>query len=176
MTYRNALRVFSGLVIMLTTCFNAYAQSAFTSKVIGVGVVVSNLEKSLDFYVNGIGMVKAGGFSLNRDFTKRSGLSNGVPFSVTVLKLEDSPDANEWKLMSFSKKALRPKSRFIQDDVGMQYITINVTALRPVMERLKKMKVAFLGSTPTPVPDGSKQFLLVQDPDGTFVELIGPME
>lgn len=155
--------------------FTSYAQSNFSSKLIGVGVVVSDLERSLDFYINGIGMVKTGGFSLDEDFTKRSGLSGGVPFSVTVLKLEDSAEANEWKLMSFGKKAAHPKQNFIQDDVGMQYITINVKALQPIIERLKKMKVPFLGSTPTALNSNS-QFLLIQDPDGNFVELIGPMD
>lgn len=166
---------FSFLLAAMLLTFAAYGQSNFSSKLIGVGVVVSDLERSLDFYVNGIGMVKAGGFDLDEDFTKRSGLSGGVPFSVTVLKLEDSREANEWKLMSFGKKATHPKQQFIQDDTGMQYITINVKALKPVIERLKAMDVPFLGSTPTAL-HGNLQFLLVQDPDGTFVELIGPME
>lgn len=166
---------FSFLLAAMLLTFAAYGQSNFSSKLIGVGVVVSDLERSLDFYVNGIGMVKAGGFDLDEDFTKRSGLSGGVPFSVTVLKLEDSREANEWKLMSFGKKANHPQQKFIQDDTGMQYITINVKALKPVMERLEKMNVPFLGSTPTAL-NSNLQFLLVQDPDGTFVELIGPME
>ena len=153
----------------------SYSQSNFSSKLIGLGVVVSDLDKSLDFYVNGIGMVKTGGFNINEDFAKRSGLSNGVPFSVTVLKLENSPDANEWKLMSFGKKATHPKQNFIQDDAGVQYITINVKALKPIIERLKQKNIPLLGSTPTSL-NGNSQFVFVQDPDGTFIELIGPME
>lgn len=163
------------LLAVMLMAFASYAQSNFSSKLIGVGVVVSDLDRSLDFYMNGIGMVKTGSFSLNEDFTKRSGLSNGLPFSVTILKLEDSAEANEWKLMSFGKNATHPEQNFIQDDVGMQYITINVKALKPVIERLKDRNVSFLGSTPTPL-NGNSQFLLVQDPDGNFIELIGPME
>lgn len=163
------------LVASMFATFNSFSQSNFSSKLIGVGVVVADLEQSLDFYIDGIGMVKTGSFDLSEDFTKRSGLSNGVPFSVTILKLEDSDEANEWKLMSFGKEASHPKQKFVQDDVGMQYITINVKALKPIIERLKQRKVTFLGSTPTPLND-STQFLLVQDPDGNFVELIGPME
>ena len=172
---KNPVFKFSFLVVALLMSFASYAQSNFSSKVIGVGVVVSDLERSLDFYLNGIGMVKTGSFDLNEDFAKRSGLSNGVPVSVTVLKLEDSPEATEWKLMSFGKKATHPKQRFIQDDVGMQYITLHVKALKPVIERLKQKNIAFLGKTPTPL-NGGLQFLLVQDPDGNFIELIGPMD
>jgi catechol 2,3-dioxygenase-like lactoylglutathione lyase family enzyme len=151
------------------------SQSPFSSKLISVGVVVSDLERSLDFYLNGIGMVKTSSFDLDKDFTKRSGLSGGVPFTVNVLKLENSPEANEWKLMSFGKKAGHTKPKFVQDDTGMQYITIQVKSLRPVMERLKKLKVSFLGDTPTQL-NKDLHFLLVQDPDGNFIELIGAME
>jgi hypothetical protein len=150
-------------------------QSNFTSKLIGLGVVVSDINKSLDFYVDAIGMVKAYSFKINSEFSKRSGLANGDSALVTVLKLENSPDANEWKLMSFGKKSSHPKQHFIQDDVGVQYITINVKALKPIIERLKERNVPFLGSSPTQLSRNS-QLLLVQDPDGTFIELIGPME
>lgn len=172
---RNCFTKFCLSVVVLLMACMTYAQSNFSSKLIGLGVIVSDLEKSLDFYVNGIGMVKTGSFRINGDFSKRSGLANGDSTTVTVLKLENSPEANEWKLMSFGKKATHPKQNFIQDDVGVQYITINVKALKPIIERLKERNVPFLGSTPTQL-DRNSQFLLVQDPDGTFVELIGPME
>src|SRR5215212_511159 len=103
-------------VFAIAMSISSYSQSNFSSKLIGLGVVVSDLEKSLDFYVNAIGMVKAYSFTINEDFSKRSGLSNGVPASVTVLKLENSPEANEWKLLSFGKKSAHPKQNFIQDD------------------------------------------------------------
>lgn len=160
---------------LLITGKTTFSQTNFSSKLISIGVVVSDLERSLDFYVNGIGMVKTGGFSLDQDFTKRSGLSNGIPFSITVLKLENSAEANEWKLMSFDKKAPHKKPNFVQDDLGMQYITINVKSLKPVIERLAKQKVKFLGSTPTKLNE-DLHFLFVQDPDGNFIELIGPLD
>ncbi|PRY06834.1 catechol 2,3-dioxygenase-like lactoylglutathione lyase family enzyme [Pontibacter ummariensis] len=172
---RESMKKWFFLIAALLVTFASHAQSNFSSKLIGLGVVVSDLDLSLDFYVNGIGMVKAYSFTINEEFSKRSGLSNGVPASVTVLKLENSPDASEWKLMSFGKKATHPKQTFIQDDTGVQYITIHVKALKPVIERLKQRNVAFLGSSPTPLNQNT-HFVLVQDPDGTFIELIGPME
>ena len=167
--------IFSLLITSLLISGISYAQSNFSSKVIGIGVVVADLERSLDFYVNGIGMIKTGSFTINEEFSKRSGLANGTAAAVTILKLENSPDATDWKLMSFGKKASHPTPKFIQDDTGMQYITINVKALNPIIERLKQMKVPLLGSTPTPL-NGKTHFVLVQDPDGTFFELIGPLD
>lgn len=168
-----ALKV-SYLLCALLLSTVTLAQSNFTSKTIGVGVVVADLERSLDFYVNGIGMVKTGSFTINEDFGKRSGLTNGLAVAVTILKLENSPEATDWKLMSFGTKASHPKPKYIQDDTGMQYITINVKALQPIIDRLTQMKVLFLGSTPTPL-NAKAHFLFVQDPDGNFVELIGPL-
>ncbi|HSF54334.1 MAG TPA: VOC family protein [Algoriphagus sp.] len=172
---KNSLLKFLGIAAALMVNYTAYSQSNFSSKLIGLGVVVSDLDRSLDFYVDGIGMVKAYSFTINEDFSKKSGLSNGIPVAVTVLKLENSPEANEWKLMSFGKKQTHPNQEFIQDDTGVQYITINVKALNPVIKRLKEKNVKFLGSTPIPLNEKA-HFVLVQDPDGTFVELIGPLD
>jgi catechol 2,3-dioxygenase-like lactoylglutathione lyase family enzyme len=151
------------------------AQGEFSSNLIGVGVVVSDLEKSLDFYTNVIGMKVVDEFDVDENFGRISGLSQGIPFHVKVLKLEESPSANQWKLMSFGTGASHPFPERIQDDTGMQYITIMVNSLQPFIERIKKHKVKLLGETP--VPAGTDQhFVLVQDPDGTFIELIGPLK
>jgi len=150
------------------------AQSEFTSSLIGVGIVTTDLEKSLDFYMNVIGMKKTGEFDVNEEFGNASGLSDGVPFHVDVLQLGE--DGNVWKLMSFGKEAKHPKSTFIQDDIGMQYITINVMSLEPFLERIQKHKVKLLGETPIPLGNEGLQFVLVQAPEGTIVELIGPLK
>lgn len=152
----------------------AAAPGEFSSTTIGVGVIVSDLEESLSFYTDVVGMVRTGSFDVGEDFAKKSGLSNGVPLHVEVLRLGEGEDATQWKLMTFGNRAKKQKNRFIYDHTGMQYITINVTNLTPFVERIKKHKVKLLGETPTPL--GSDQhFVLIKDPDGTFVELIGPM-
>jgi catechol 2,3-dioxygenase-like lactoylglutathione lyase family enzyme len=162
------------LVLGIATTAISKNESNFSSPLIGVGVICSDLDSSLKFYTELVGMVKVGGFDVDADFAKRSGLSNGKPFSVAVLKLEDSEQANQWKLMSFGTKSAHSKQNFIQDDLGMQYITIMVKHLKPIIKRLKAANVKFLGDTPTQL-NGDTQFLFVQDPDGNFVELIGPM-
>ncbi len=163
------------MAICITFASNIMAQSEFSSNLIGVGVVVSNIEKALDFYINVIGMEKVEEFDVDEEFSRLSGLSGGTPFHVEVLKLEESPQANQWKLMSFGKKAAHPRPGQIQDDTGVQYITIMVKSLEPFIERIRKHNVKMLGETPTPLgPD--QHFVLIQDPDGTFVELIGPLK
>ncbi len=164
------------LILALLSNGTIMAQNEFSSPMIGVGVVCPNLELSMDFYLNVIGMTKVSEFDVNEEFGKSSGLSNGLPFHVDVLKLEDSPDANVWKLLSFGKEAPHPPSKHIQDDAGMQYITIRVKQLTPFIERIRKHEVKFLGDTPIPMGNGESSFVLVQAPEGTIIELIGPME
>jgi catechol 2,3-dioxygenase-like lactoylglutathione lyase family enzyme len=169
------LILFLAIAVATNFSIKTMAQSEFSSGLIGVGVVTSDLEKSLDFYLNVIGMTKVDEFDVDAEFGKVSGLSDGVPFHVDVLKLEDSPNANQWKIMSFKKKGSHPKPSYIQDDTGMQYITIMVNSLEPFLKRIKEHKVKLLGDTPVPLgPD--QHFVLVQDPDGTIIELIGPLK
>ena len=151
----------------------APAPAEFSNPTIFVGSVVTDLAKSVDFYTNIIGMTKTSTFSVDGVKAKELGLTDGRPIDVTVLKLEDSPQANEWKLMSFGTKPGHKKPKYIHDDTGMQYITILVNHLNPIIERIEKNKIQILSGKPSELGEG-RFFILIQDPDGTFVELIGP--
>ena len=146
--------------------------SAFTNDTIQVGVVVDDLEASVAFYTDIIGMQKTGGFSVDKNLSKAAGLANGKPFDVEVLKLRDAPSANEWKLMSFKGTDSGKHDKYISDATGMQYITIFVDNLDAHISRIEASEVPTLGDTPITLPDG-RRFLLIQDPNGIFIELIG---
>ena len=166
-----AVMVIISLIVIFS--FSKPEPTEFDRGIIEFGVVVEDFEKSYDFYVNVLGMTRTGGFDVGEEFGKRSGLTGGIPFKVAILKLKDSEQATQWKIMSFNKKARHPYPKYIQDDTGVQYVTIFVKSMKPFLERIKKNKVKLLGDTPTPL-DESTQFVLIQDPDGTFIELIGP--
>ncbi|MBE9517139.1 MAG: VOC family protein [Bacteroidetes bacterium] len=165
------------LILAITTILSStsMAQSEFSSGLIGVGIVTKDIQKSLDFYLNVIGMTKVGEFDVDENFGKISGLTNGLAFHVDVLKLQDSPEANQWKLMSFKKEGSHPMPKYIEDDTGMQYITIMVNSLEPFLNRIKQHGVKLMGDTPVPLGE-TDHFVLVQDPDGTIIELIGPLK
>lgn len=169
------LRLISILAVIFALNASIWAQSEFSSGLIGVGVVCKDINKSLDFYLNVIGMTKVGEFDVDGDFGKSSGLTDGLAFHVDVLKLQDNPEANQWKLMSFKKEGSHPMPSYIHDDTGMQYITIMVNSLEPFLKRIKKHKVKLMGDTPIPLGE-TDHFVLVQDPDGTIIELIGPLK
>lgn len=157
---------------MISAAQKAPVSSKFSNPTIFVGSVVTDLTKSVDFYTNIIGMTKTREFSVDGIKSKELGLTDGRPIDVTVLKLEDSPQATEWKLMSFGTKPGHKKPNYIHDETGMQYITILVNHLNPIMERVEKNNIKILSEKPSELGEG-RFFILVQDPDGTFIELIG---
>ena len=140
----------------------APAPNEFSNPTIFVGSVVTDLAKSVDFYTNIIGMTKTGEFSVDGPKAKELGLTDGRPVDVTVLKLQDSPQANEWKLMSFGTKAGHKKPKYLHDDTGMQYITILVNHLNPIIERIEKNNIQILSGKPSELGEG-RFFILVQD-------------
>ncbi|SNZ00532.1 VOC family protein [Flagellimonas pacifica] len=158
-------------LLLTTTVGLCQAENEFDKSSISIGVIASDLKTSLDFYTNIIGMKQTGEFPVGDTLSKKTGLTNGVAFDVKVLKLHDDPNATEYKLLSFKN----PKSKsdtYINEGNGMRYITLFYKSLDAVIQRLKDNNINFLSEEPTHIPDG-RRFVLVQDPDGVFVELIG---
>lgn len=147
------------------------AQSEFSNPSISIGLVASDFDTSYKFYTEIIGMKEVGGFSVPEVLSEKIGLAGGVAFDVKVLKLMEDDNATEFKLLSF-KKPKNPAESNITDRNGMRYVTIFYSNLDGVIQRLKANNIPFLSEEPTHIPDG-RRFVLVQDPDGVFVELIG---
>lgn len=163
---------FSGLFALPSSA----SPEEFESTAIGIGVVVKDLEKSLDFYVNVIGMIQTGGFEVNKEFSKKSGLADGHAAQVKVLRLGEGESASQWKLVSFGDAAKAGESgQFVHQGSGMRYIALAFKDLAPVLKRIGEKNIKLLGDTPVPLGQSS-HFALVQDPDGTFIELIGPIK
>jgi len=81
-------------------------------------------------------MQRVTSFALDEDFGRRSGLTGGVPVEIHVLQLGTGEAAAQWKLMTFGARAEGQAGEFIQHHTGMQYITVLVTDLRAMIDRL----------------------------------------
>jgi hypothetical protein len=111
-------------------------------------------------------------FSLDSATATNFGFTNGVPFHVTCLKSNNLLQATEIKIVSFGANDNYKKPKQLSDNLGMQYMTIYMKTISPLITRLKTNNIKFLGQTPVYQGDGRK-LILVQDPNGVFVELIG---
>lgn len=138
---------------------------------IQIGLVCSDHNKSLFFYKNVIGMKETGGFDVDGQFGTDSGLSEGKPFKVKLLKLGDGPSATTLKLACCSDSTAA-KLTYVTDAPGVRYLTFEVKSTKAIKERLQQNGIRILGKGPVSMGDNQELFL-VQDPDGVFVEIIG---
>ena len=76
----------SFLIILTNSQGNS---SNFPNQTIDLGLVVSDIEKSLHFYKNVIGFQEKEGFKVAGKFPKLVGLTDGANLEIHVLKLGD---------------------------------------------------------------------------------------
>lgn len=111
---------------------------------------------------------------ISKEFGRQSGLTGGHPTEIRVLTLGDGDAATEWKLMTFEEGARAPSESNITAQQGMQYITLEMDDLGPYLKRAREYGVEPLGKTPIALGEDN-HFLLLRAPEGTFIELIGPL-
>ncbi|WP_081817368.1 VOC family protein [Leeuwenhoekiella sp. MAR_2009_132] len=155
----------------------SYAQeSNFKANALTAAVISSNSEKSLHFYKDILGLQDAGVIEIDSAFAKRLGLSDNIPFHVDVLKFSDSPESPNLKIVSFNTESkAEPVNTFIEKQLGLQYLTLNVHSLNAIMEAINNEGIKTEGETPIKLAE-DRYLLLVKDPDGVFIELIGDYE
>ena len=146
---------------------------AYSDARIDIGLVVADLERAIAFYEGALGLRRAYSFEVASEFARDAGLTAGPPLEVVAFKLSDSPDAPVLKLVRTGEpQPYRPAH--ITDQSGVRYLTIFVTEMGGLLQRLQSNGVPILGKGPVAMSDG-QTLALVQDPDGLFIELIGPM-
>ncbi len=150
------------------------AESEFSKAVIDIGMVVKDSDRTAQFLTNVVGFKEVRGFSVNADVARKIGLIDGYPADVRVFMLEGVEPATRIKVLSFPKaEAKQADQAFIHSTVGFRYLTLYVKDMNPVLERLKKAGVRTLGETPMEMGTGT-WLVAIRDPDGNFIEFVGP--
>ena len=179
-------RVFNGilrLALMVVLCVfpetrilcqESSTAPVFSSPVLDLGMVVQDLDASAAFYGKVLGCKEVEGFSVASPFATSIGLVDQMDVTARVFLLGEGERQSRIKMMSFPKaKADKSDQRFIHSTLGFSYLTLHVVNLDASMKRLKAAKIPFEGETPV-LLGGNNALLVVRDPDGNFVELIGP--
>jgi len=149
------------------------SKAEFSRTTIDLGMVVSDVDKAAKFYTEAIGFTETGGFDVAAKMAADTGLTDNLPFKVRMFALGKEPTATNLKIMTIpGANSKKVDNQYIGSSLGFRYLTINVANLTQTMERLKHA-----GVTPVKPPyqlGGNSYLILVKDPDGNTVELIGP--
>lgn len=137
-----------------------------------VGLVVSDIKESERFYTDLLGMISVGEFELDNVWAQEAGASNGQPFAVKMFKLVDGDFATVLKLAYFDSVEQMSYKSGINSSAGVNYLTFYYSrqGFQQVLERLKADGRERLGW----VKRDAYQLVFFKDPDGVFIELIGP--
>lgn len=171
-----AATFFAGASLWLgvTSAGAAEPPGEFSSGRIDLGIVVKDADRSAAFLTNAIGFKEVRGFPVTGELGRKIGLVDGHPVNVRVFVLDEGDSATRLKVLSFpGAPAQKPDQRWIHSAIGMRYLTLYVKDVNRALDRLKQADVTLLGETPVDLGGGT--FLVaVKDPDGNFIELIGP--
>jgi catechol 2,3-dioxygenase-like lactoylglutathione lyase family enzyme len=169
---------------LFISCISAQAQkpekSNFAKQTIDMGIVVTDIKKSLKFYKEIIGFSEKEGFKVTGKFPNAVGLTDGSPLSIHVLTLGEEEHATSLKLMQVEsqKPARLIKQPHIHTIAGLSYLTIFVKDVDLVLKRAKQLGYKPYAKSPQILPEGLPQdvcLLMLKDPDGNFVEIVGPL-
>jgi len=149
-------------------------KSEFTRTTIDLGIVVSDVEKSVQFYKDALGFTEIQGFNVSREMAGDSGLADYHAFKVRVLVLGDEPSATKIKIMEFpNAPGKKVDNKFISSSLGFSYLTIFVSDTTAAVKRAQKAGVRPV-KKPYQLGGGNFYLTLVKDPDGNVIELVGP--
>ncbi len=170
------------LAVLVTSCLALPCvadDSAFTRSTIDLGCVVSDLDKSVRFYTEGVGFTELKGFDVPATLATDAGLTDGMPLAIRVLVLGEGDSATKLKLMHVAGTAPRTgDTEFIHSHTGFRYLSIFVADTDAALARLAKLGVKPIAKSPVALPaslaPAGMHLTCVRDPDGNLVELIGP--
>jgi catechol 2,3-dioxygenase-like lactoylglutathione lyase family enzyme len=175
-TVAQCLMLVAAIALGRTTA--APAQTGVAAPVIGLGNfshIVASLDRSLEFYRDGLGLELSGPlrpFDAN-EAIMRLGNIMGAQTRYAALKVPGSVMAVELiEYKDIDRRPVRPRFQ----DPGTGNLIVRVRDIDGVLARLKKTggSVVTVGGVPQTI-GGSVRVVFVQDPDGFLVELNQPV-
>ncbi|MDD5436306.1 MAG: VOC family protein [Candidatus Omnitrophica bacterium] len=135
------------------------------------GIVVSDLERSLSFYRDIIGLKVVKKQEESSEFIdKICGIKGS---KLTTVKMA-ADDGNLVELLFFHSHRAPRQCRNLYD-IGPSHLAFTVQDIEGEYKRLLGKKVEFI-SPPAASPNGYVKVAFCKDPDGVFIELVEMME
>lgn len=137
-----------------------------------MGIVVSDIDKSLAFYVGLLGL------KIKKDMLEQGSYIDNMlelkDVQVRTVKME-ADDGNLVELLWYKS---HPRTRTHTNEIceiGASHVAFTVGNLDEEYKRLTERGVVF-SCSPQYSPDGVAKVTFCRDPDGTFIELVEMMQ
>ena len=160
----------SGIVFIIICSFKKNDNKV---NAVDIGVVVSDLQRSLNFYTSVLRMEQIGTWHSTKERSTTYDINNGKAFDIIDLKLDCDGYVLKYKLNNTPGNTVQDGvapneiENYTFEKLGTRYLTINVKSIDPFMERIKKNNIKFKLVT---LPNGYRVVLL-HDPDGALLEI-----
>ena len=132
------------------------------------GIVVTDMQKSLKFYKDILGM------KVIKDFKEKGGYIDGISglsgVNLHMVKLIVD-DGSMIELLQYISHPGKVNARKRICDIGCSHIAFTVENIEKDYRRLLKHGIKF-NSPPMVSPDGYAKVAFCHDPDGTAIELV----
>jgi glyoxylase I family protein len=137
-----------------------------------VGLTVKNLERSLWFYQDLLGLkVRTRLIEKGRVLEKVLGLKE---VEVETVKLATQDGKTLIELLSFRSHTVSDLEGVRLLNSGPTHVAFTVDDLGHLYKKMKAQGI-FFNTSPQPSTDGKVLLTYCQDPDGTWVELVQPL-
>lgn len=135
------------------------------------GLCVSDLDRAMRFYCDGLGFEAAIRYEVGADFADALEVSG----DIAVVSQFISRDGVSIELLHYTKGGVTGSPSAARNQLGLTHLSLNVDDVDEVAAKLVACGGSVIDSTRTKIdnPDGStSDFVFVADPDGTRVELM----
>lgn len=134
-----------------------------------IGLCVSDLERSLTFYCEGLGFVAAESHQIGDEFAPLMELEH-----VAVRSQFIAQGSVRIELLCFEQPIATMAERRPLPLTGLTHLCFRVTELEAVVERLVALGATVVEGTRTQLPfgEGELNFVYLTDLDGTRIELM----
>lgn len=152
---------------------DADADGPYAKPTIDVAVFVSDVKATQTFYEEVLGFKKLEQFTVPKQITGDSGLTDYRSYTAHVMAIGAGPDATRVKLVQMpGAPGARVDNRFVNSTYGPSYLTLHVRDMNPILKAAADRKLKPLSKGPVDL-GGGRHLALLRDPDGNFIELVG---
>jgi catechol 2,3-dioxygenase-like lactoylglutathione lyase family enzyme len=132
------------------------------------GIVVSDMERSLEFYRDMLGMEVWADFKDDSEYVQSMTDVSGANIWMVKLKAGDGVSIELLQYLSHPAPVPEPTRAC---DIGCNHVALQVDDLDVLYEKLQAKGIHF-NAPPTFSPDGGAKVTYCRDPEGVIIELV----